>query len=231
MLREVTVCCRDARRLWVAVPILSALLPLVTASACVYDSDKRCGPNQVLDSTALETCVCDAHSVATATGCTPCGSNEVPSPSGCQCATGYGRASASDPCTLGTVTSSAGASCDPATASCTDAKYNFCFAETGKVAYCTSQRCTSNTDCPDTYACDNRVTPSVCRKPPEGMGKTCSSDTDCAGTEATLCNLFAQTCVVKDCNVTTNDCFPGYTCCDLSKIGVNATVCGQGACP
>lgn len=222
--------------------VLSLLsLSLVTLSGCVYDSEHRCGPHQVLKMGNVEYCACDEYSVSTSNGCTPCGSNEVAGPSGCQCASGYGKLSTDGPCTLGAdsgpladsgmpTAAGLGASCDPVTNPCSDSKYNYCFVEPSKPGYCTS-RCASELECSDGYACDVKTTPSVCRKPPQGLGKPCSSSSDCAGTEATFCDLVVtRSCVVEGCSLAVNDCFTGYACCDLSKYGLAKTICALGQC-
>jgi hypothetical protein len=39
-------------------------------------------------------------------------------------------------------------------------------------------------------------------------------------------------CLVQGCSLTSNDCFEGRTCCDLSKVGMPEPLClPQGACP
>jgi hypothetical protein len=39
-----------------------------------------------------------------------------------------------------------------------------------------------------------------------------------------------KACAVEGCSLTSNDCFPGYVCCDLAKFGVPTTLCTVGAC-
>jgi hypothetical protein len=73
----------------------------------------------------------------------------------------------------------------------------------------------------------------VCRRPPVGLNKSCTSNDDCAGTEATYCDTFvAHACIVQGCSVTPNNCFSGYQCCDLTTFGVPQPICvPTGACP
>lgn len=115
--------------------------------------------------------------------------------------------------------------------SCSDPAFNHCeMSTTG--GYCTSTGC-SEGECSGGYACDTSASPSVCRRPPNGLGKSCTSASDCAGTEATFCDTFmAHACLVANCSLEPNNCFTGYECCDLSPFGVPAPLCvPTGACP
>jgi hypothetical protein len=183
----------DLRHL-VHAALLGGLAVLALAS-CVYDSDKRCGPNEVLSVAETETCVCDEHSVGTADGCVPCGKHELVGPTGCECEAGYSRPSPTKACALGETI------------------------------------CAGDGDCPDGQACDLKVSPSVCRMPPVGQGKACTASSDCAGTEATICDIIGtKACTVEGCTLTPDNCYPGYVCCDLAKFGLKTTACSLGAC-
>jgi hypothetical protein len=205
-------------------------LALVTAGSCVYDSDSRCGPHQVLNTDAEAMCVCDKDSVATADGCVPCGAHEVPGATACECAEGYARASANARCTETTPASggqgSGGSNATggtPASGGTTDG------GTTGTGG--ASSSCAKDGDCADGYVCNTKVSPSVCRKRPEGLGKACTTPADCAGTEATFCDAFqTKACTVEGCSLDPDDCLPGYTCCDLSAVGIPGTLCALGAC-
>jgi len=190
---------------------LFALVGAIMPSACVYDSSDRCGPNQVMYEDLR--CVCDEFSAQTATGCERCGANEVPGATGCEPAGGIGAA------------------CD-ATKPCTDAVYNHCEAGANGSGYCTKADCASTDDCTGGYACDLSVTPSVCRRPPAGLGMSCTADADCAGTEATYCDTFqSHSCLVQGCSVAPDNCFTGWDCCDLSAFLVPQPICvPEGAC-
>ena len=198
-----------------AAALFGSLAVLVFAS-CVYDSNNRCGPHQVLKFDSIEVCACDEHSVGSAAnGCVPCGTNEVVGPTGCECAAGYGKSSPTDPCTLGVI-ADAGAPIDQGDADTLPAQV---------VA------CTSDADCTGGSACDLKVSPSICRKPPVGLGKTCSASSDCAGTEATFCDtVVTKACAVEGCSLAPDNCFPGYVCCDLSKYGIPTKLCALGQC-
>lgn len=193
-----------------AAAMLLGGLAIVALVSCVYDSNKRCGPHQVLQMDNGGQCVCDEHSVGTADGCVPCGTNEVVGATGCQCAPGFGKSGPSEPCTLG-----GGVDAGP--------------SDSQSDASSTSQQCASNDDCTDGSACDLKVSPSVCRQPPVGLGKACSASSDCAGTEATFCDVMVtKACAVQGCSLAPDNCFPGYICCDLAKYGIPTTVCAVG---
>ena len=168
-------------------------------------------------------CVCEPQSATTATGCQPCGAHEVPGATGCVCEAGYvkpeGGVCELAPMGLGTA-------CETS-AQCTDAAYGQCVNGSDGKGYCTNA-CTSPEDCTGGYACDG----AVCRKPPEGLGKSCTSDAECAGTEATYCDTFqSHSCLVQGCSLAPDNCFTGWECCDLSAFGVLQPLCiPQGAC-
>ena len=201
-----------------ASTILLGGLAILALASCVYDSGKRCGPHQVLQTTGMETCVCDEHSATTATGCVPCGTNEVVGASGCVCAPGFGKATPTEPCTLGGGVIDAGTSNNQ--------------SDADKPAT-SDGTCTTDGDCTGGAACDLKVSPSVCRTLPVGLGKTCAAASDCAGTEATYCETFiTKTCQVEGCSLAPDNCFSGYICCDLAKYGLAKPVCVAGAqCP
>ncbi|HKO51129.1 MAG TPA: hypothetical protein VJV79_25645 [Polyangiaceae bacterium] len=124
-----------------------------------------------------------------------------------------------------------GAACDASTP-CGDPEFNYCEAGADGKGYCTKTGCASPEECKDGYACDASVTPSVCRRPPAGLGMSCTADVDCAGTEATYCDTFqSHSCLVQGCSLTPDNCFVGWECCDLSSFGVPQPLCiPQGAC-
>jgi hypothetical protein len=196
-----------------------------------------CAANEVPGPTD---CVCApgyARTNAT-TPCVACGENEVSGASGCECAKGFGRPATGQACVSCEETPSAcepassgqGVACDPQSNPCTDSTHNYCYVPKGKAGYCT-QECATDDECTGGYACDTKVSPSVCRKPPEGLGKPCTSNDDCAGTEATFCDMVVtKACAVQGCSLSPDDCYSGYTCCDLAKYGVPITLCSLGSC-
>jgi len=129
-----------------------------------------------------------------------------------------------------------GRACDALSGPCTDPKYAICHVTSGSTAYCTSG-CTTSADCQGGYACDATTGPaywpSYCKRPPVGAGQACQSSADCAGTEATYCDLVVtHQCLVQGCKRTPDDCFSGTQCCDLSVFGVAQPVCvSTGTCP
>ena len=196
-------------------------------SACVYDSADRCGPHQVMYQDLR--CVCDAQSGLTDTGCVPCGTDEVPGEKGCICKSGYTKPATGGVCAPTPV--GLGTACEVST-DCNDAKFDHCETGTEGKGYCTDKGCASSADCTGGYACDALVTPSVCRRPPLGLSMSCSSNADCAGTEATYCDTFmSHSCMVQGCSSMPDNCFSGWVCCDLSAVGIAQPVCvQQGAC-
>lgn len=151
---------------------------------------------------------------------------------GCQCKAGYVKPAAGDVCEPAPM--GLGAECDvTAPTSCSsDPEFTHCEAGADSKGYCTKTDCSSAADCSGGYACDMAVTPSVCRRPPKGLSMSCASDADCAGTEATYCDTFVtHSCLVQGCNLTADDCFIGFECCDLSSFGIAQPLCvAAGAC-
>lgn len=206
-------------------------------SVSVNGSCVPCGAHEVPGTSG---CVCaPGYGRASAdAACVACAENEVSGASGCECASGFSRPApgqACAPCDAATGTCAGasggqGASCEPQTKPCTDSTNSYCYV-TGQAGYCTKQGCTSNADCSGGYACDTKVSPAVCRKPPVGMGTACTSNDQCAGTEATFCDsVVTHACAVQGCSLSPDDCYPGYVCCDLSKYGMPITLCSSGSC-
>ncbi len=65
-----------ARRGYRTAAATACGLYAVLSSACVYDSQARCGPGQVYDDDFAE-CLCGPGSVLTGTTCVPCGEHEI----------------------------------------------------------------------------------------------------------------------------------------------------------
>ncbi|HET9932548.1 MAG TPA: hypothetical protein VFQ35_17720 [Polyangiaceae bacterium] len=204
------------------VAALFALFGGAFASACTFDSSDRCGPNQVIFGDNLR-CVCDTHSAYTATGCVRCGEHEVAGPSGCVCEPNFskGTGGVCEPTPMGI-----GVPCD---GTCEDPVYKHC-ETTASGGYCTNTGCTGPADCTGGYACDTAT--GVCKRPPIGLAKSCTSNADCAGTEATYCDTFVtHSCLVQGCTLAPDNCFQGWECCDLSSFGIPQPLCVlAGAC-
>lgn len=195
-----------------------------TLQGCLYDSDQPCDDGMVF-SEEFQRCICPDASAYTPDGCVACGEHEVASATGCVCEAGYARPAADQPCTE--VPMGLGAECDPSAPAC-PAPYDHCEAA-GESGYCTISGCTSSDDCEGGYACNDE---SVCQRPPVGLGQSCATPEDCAGTEATFCDSFmTQSCQVQGCSLDPDDCFAGFECCDLSAFGLPEPLCiPEGAC-
>lgn len=196
-----------------------------TLPACVYDSNNPCGDGGFEVYGDNQRCVCPEGAVLTATGCIECGEHEVATATSCECETGYSRPGPGEPCEEA---AGLGAECDPASPEC-GSPYTHC-EPAGDSGYCTTDGCGSSDDCDGGYACDADST--VCKRPPLGLGTSCSTPEDCAGTEATFCDTFmTMTCQVQGCSLDPDDCFEGYECCDLSMFGLPEPLCvPTGAC-
>jgi hypothetical protein len=191
---------------------------------CLYDPDDRCDDGMVYRED-LALCVCEEGYAYTPDGCVACGEHEVASSAGCVCEAGFSKPSAGEPC-LETPTG-LGIECDPTAPAC-PAPYDHCepAADSG---YCTTTGCTSSDDCEGGYACNAQA---ICQRPPVGLGQSCSTPDDCAGTEATFCDTFmAMSCQVQGCSLDPDNCFVGFECCDLSAFGLPQPLCiPEGAC-
>jgi hypothetical protein len=195
------------------------------ASGCVLDSDDLCGPNQVIWGDD-QRCVCAEGTAYTPTGCVACGANELGSAAGCVCVEGYARPTPVDACLE--IPAGIGDVCR-GDADCGN-PYPHCQLG-GAEGYCTSENCTGAADCTGGYGCNTGATPTYCQRPPTGAGKACTSPADCAGGDATFCDVFVTgTCLVQDCNLTSDDCFVGTECCDLSSFGLPPLCVLGGMC-
>jgi hypothetical protein len=64
-----------------------------------------------------------------------------------------------------------------------------------------------------------------------GEGQPCTSQNDCAGFDATFCDVFVTgSCLVRDCTVTPDSCSAGKECCDLTNFGLPTLCIAEGAC-
>lgn len=204
------------RALWVALGLIGA--------GCVYDADDPCGPGQVRwEDSSL--CVCAEGTAYTPEGCVSCGEHELATPTGCACEPGYARTLQTEPCLE--IPADIGAAC-ASDAECLNPSFPHCQLG-GAEGYCTSINCASDADCTGGYACNLTGAPPFCQRPPVGAGQPCTTDADCAGTEATFCDtLFAHSCLVQNCTVTPNNCFGGTECCN---VGGPLNLCiPAGAC-
>ena len=198
-----------------AFGLLLSFSSLLGMSSCLYDSGKRCDEKQIYnDSAGL--CVCDSSQgvVTGEHGCVPCAEHQVAKDDVCSCEEGYSL-TAGGVCEI--VPDALGLACTK-DADCKDATYSSCHLLDDGTGYCTNTGCSDDVKCTGGFGCATSATPTYCERPPSGAGKSCASDADCAGTEATFCETYnTHVCYVKDCSLTKNDCFPGKECCDLTK--------------
>jgi hypothetical protein len=176
---------------------------VVALGSCVYDGERRCSAHQLLNTDNEEACICEAHFVATADGCVP----EPPTASTGGTPSTGGQGSAGAPAAGG------GSGGDT----------------TGTGG--TPSSCENDDDCSDGFACNTKLSPSECVELPDGLGKACTSNTDCEGTEATFCDsVVTKGCTVEGCTVDPDSCPPGFVCCQLAIPGLPASLCALGAC-
>jgi hypothetical protein len=207
------------RALWMLLGLCSP--------GCVLDQDDLCGPNQV-SWAGKERCVCAEGTAYTADGCVACGEHEQSSPNGCVCEAGFARSLPTQPCSP--IPEGIGTACT-SDAECLNPGYPYCQTSSAGDKYCTTIGCADSAGCNGGYACNTAATPPFCQRPPAGAGVPCTSDADCAGTEATFCDLFVSgTCLVRDCSVEPNSCFSGSECCDLSGFMLPKLCIPAGAC-
>lgn len=95
--------------------------------------------------------------------------------------------------------------------------------------------CQSSPDCPHGELCDTFGS-GRCAPAPSGLGNACSASADCAGGEATFCDLFAsRTCQVQGCLELAGVCPGDYICCNYAILSTSlcipANSAPDGACP
>lgn len=214
--------------------MLVAFSSLLGVSSCLYDSSDRCDAKQVYDADA-GLCVCTNNTIAGTTpegnqGCVDCPEHELASNDACVCEEGYQRPTPDAACMI--VPDALGLACG-SDQDCSDPIFDTCHLLDDSSGYCTNVGCAEG-DCTGGYACDTVATPTYCARPPDGAGKSCASDADCAGTEATWCDIYmSHVCYVQGCAVDGNDC-PGKQCCDLAIASagvIKKTICvDSGTC-
>lgn len=203
--------------------LLALCAPLL--SGCLADAGK-CGRHQ--EHNAFGNCACvEGYRLDERLRCVRCGQNEVSAGERCDCAAGFGRTreGACEPLPEGL-----GAPCS-STLPCLDEAAPYC-AMDGASGYCTVSGCQRSDECRGGYACDLTSQPSVCRAPPTGQGAACQGSEDCEGHEASFCEtLSSNVCLVPDCEVGGDDCFEGWSCCDLREFGLPTLCVTEGSCP
>jgi hypothetical protein len=194
--------------------------------SCLYDSAAPCG-EQLKVYGDNDRCTCPKGLIWTATGCVACAKNEVANVTSCDCRSGYSRPSEGAACTKNP--SGLGAACDK-TAACSGAVYDTCAHSASGAGYCTRSDCSATAPCEGGYACE--LSTGICVRPPVGAGTACEEEADCAGTEATFCDMFVtHQCLVRDCTLKPDSCFPGTECCEVTDFGISDLLCvAAGEC-
>jgi hypothetical protein len=213
---------------WRALRLLSqATLLGILSHSCVLDDDDLCGPNQV-SWAGKERCVCAEGTAYTPEGCVACKDHEVASPTGCVCEAGFARSVATQPCAP--IPEGVGTACTM-DAECLNPAYSHCQTSSTGDGYCTSVGCVDSSGCSGGYACNTTATPSFCQRPPTGNFVPCSMPSECTAFEANFCEaVVSKACLVQNCTVEPDSCFPGTECCDLSGFGLPALCIPAGAC-
>ena len=117
------------------------------------------------------------------------------------------------------------------TSECSNPAFPHCQISPAGDGYCTTVGCTGPADCSGGYACNTLAAPAYCQRPPSGAGMTCAADSDCAGKEASFCDVVvSRTCLVRDCTVEPNSCFSGSECCVIQGPVPLALCIPEGFC-
>lgn len=212
---------RDVLGLWAALGVSALAVGASLGAACIMEDD-RCGPYQVrLPDQNL--CVCTMESVLNpdGPGCLPCGPNEWALDEKCVCKSGFTRPSEEALCEK-SAGSTLGQPCS-ADAPCSEPN-PYC-ATVGRASYCTRTGCTTHEDCPESWVCAQEGDFRICRLQ-LGFLRECTSQEDCAGTEATYCETYQiRRCLVQGCLADKSVCASRQVCCDLrQRIGVSVCV-------
>lgn len=198
--------------------VFGALAPCL--ASCVYDEDKPCGTGEMI---AGGVCVCEPDKVESPNGgCVACGAHQQVLEGACACVPGYLPTQTGE-----CVESTQGKSCTPGGTECDAGPiFTHCHDIGGGQGYCTTSSCTADADCAGAYACNTRVSPSFCRRPPSGLSVACQGPADCATFEATYCEVNQlHTCLVENCDMNDSlSCPRDQTCCQWS-FGPPTTQC------
>ena len=192
------------------------IFAIAAIGGCVYDANNLCGPHMTYD-TALDACLCADNAIVDGLRCTPCAADQVVIAGACGCAAGSAE-NADGVCERITGLGDACASASD----CTNPAYAYCAPGVAGPT-CTST-CTDDTGCADAYTCATWEPQPYCREF-VGLGASCTSSADCAGTDATFCDTYqSHTCIVGGCSVDESACPRGTLCCDFSQYGFG-TLC------
>lgn len=196
-----------------------ALLCALVTTSCIIDDP--CDDHQLKVEGFAAACACEPGYVVgpEGYGCVKCGKNEEAKGNECVCKDGFSRASPTadcEPFEAGDL----GSECQ-SDAECSE-EAPFC-AVSETPGYCTAQGCERASDCAEGWRCNSAGAPSFCEKAPSGLGMSCESSADCAGSDAAYCEAFmSHSCMIDDCLKQPNKCVHGTVCCDLTGlIGVS----------
>lgn len=214
---------------------LSLATAALVAPACII-SGHKCEAHQVpLNTDDVHLCVCEPGAITNpdGIGCSPCGPDEEVKDNLCVCKEGLARADADGGCEPSELASTCSADAD------CQSPYPFCAAASSGSGYCTVRDCSRNADCPDTYTCEEQSGTRYCKQAPTGFGASCAADEDCAGFEASSCDLVqSRSCILRGCAQGTVHCPNEWGCCDFSALaGTPISVCippsglANGTCP
>ena len=212
----------DPAKLRRRVGSVTAALLICLLPHCLV-SGERCDENQERGAGQVNACVCVEGTVPDPRGygCTPCGENETAVGSECRCVEGFERKSSSAPC-VEAESGSMGAACDEA--SDCSAQSPYC-ARAEDAGYCTTAGCKMQDACPTNWRCETSEDGSFCAQPPKGLGQPCTSQDDCADTQATYCDRFyTNQCYIEKCVTGEQQCPSGSVCCDVRSI-VSTSIC------
>ncbi len=210
------------RSRWLFVVLGTAL----GAGGCLFDPDDRCDDNETFANG--DRCVCLEGYARVDGACVACGENERVVSGTCECETGLVRS----PEGVCEEPSMLGRDCDTEASPCEDASAGYCHPVDGTSGYCTIADCTTSDDCPGRFECDTAADPSYCKRPPSGLGEPCAGPADCADFEASYCEqVQSNVCLVSGCTPGGDDCFIGWSCCDLTSVGLPTLCVTEGTCP
>lgn len=205
------------------------------ASACLVDTSKVCGDNFVEAKDG--SCVCPEGQVVKAGKCTKADKPSKPAPSKDDDTT-----SGQDPDEADDTENKDDGPSTPASDAAIAKDGGATSNPTGNDAGPTPTeptedmpKCTSSTECAEGELCDVHET-GQCQPAPGGLGSDCSSADDCAGTEATYCELFStRTCQIEGCKELDGVCPGDMVCCEYAVLSnslcVTADSLMDGQCP
>jgi hypothetical protein len=195
---------------------------------CAVDEADQCGPSMVY-SDELHACLCVDSAIEVAGGCQLCADSEVVDRANNQCVCPEGQVRADGG--VCQEVAGLGDECNGTDLPCDDTVYPLCAMPAGAATGFCTKPCAEDAECEDAYTCADWEEEPYCRSY-SGVGQSCESDDDCAGTDAATCDTFqSHTCLVAGCSLELDDCPRGTGCCDLSAFGAGTLCISPEACP